>query len=96
MITQDNVREKLLEKTNAMRQQNIAKTIGVPREIISKFMNGKRDLWDSSLKALNDYLDAHWLNPQVTHKPSKSFHRNSNSENEHLIWKSNSNRTQIN
>lgn len=59
MITQDNVREKLLEKTNAMRQQNIAKTIGVPREIISKFMNGKRDLWDSSLKALNDYLDAH-------------------------------------
>lgn len=59
MITQDNVREKLLEKTNAMRQQNIAKTIGVPREIISKFMNGKRDLWDSSLKALNDYLDTH-------------------------------------
>lgn len=59
MITQDNVREKLLEKTNAMRQQNIAKTIGVLREIISKFMNGKRDLWDSSLKALNDYLDAH-------------------------------------
>ena len=59
MITQDNVREKLLEKTNAMGQQNIAKTIGVPREIISKFMNGKRDLWDSSLKALNDYLDTH-------------------------------------
>lgn len=59
MITQDNVREKLLEKTNAMRQQNIAKTIGVPREIISKFMNGKRDLWDSSLKALNDYLNTH-------------------------------------
>lgn len=59
MITQDNVREKLLEKTNAMRQQNIAKSTGIPREIISKFMNGKRNLWDSSLKALNDYLDTH-------------------------------------
>lgn len=59
MITQDNVREKLLERTNAMRQQNIAKSTGIPREIISKFMNGKRDLWDSSLKALNDYLDTH-------------------------------------
>lgn len=59
MISQEKVRTKLLEKTNAMRQQNIASSIGVPREIISKFMNGKRDLWDSSLQALNDYLDTH-------------------------------------
>ncbi len=59
MITQEKVREKLLQKTNAMRQQNIANSIGVPREIISKFMNGKRELWDSSLQALNDYLDTH-------------------------------------
>lgn len=41
MITQEKVRKKLLEKTNAMRQYNIASSIGVPREIISKFMNGK-------------------------------------------------------
>lgn len=59
MISQEIVREKLLEKTNAMRQQNIANSIGVPREMISKFMNGKRELWDSSLQALNDYLDTH-------------------------------------
>lgn len=59
MVTQESVREKLLERTNAIRQQNIADSIGVPREIISKFMNGKRDLWDSSLQALNDYLDTH-------------------------------------
>lgn len=59
MITQEKVRKKLLEKTNAMRQYNIASSIGVPREIISKFMNGKYELWDSSLQALNDYLDAH-------------------------------------
>lgn len=59
MVTQESVRSKLLEKTIALRQQNIADSIEVPREIISKFMNGKRDLWDSSLQALNDYLDSH-------------------------------------
>lgn len=58
MITQESVRNKLLERTNAMRQKNISSAIGVPREIISKFMNGKRDLWDSSLRALNEYLDS--------------------------------------
>lgn len=58
-ITQESVRKKLLKKTQAMRQQNIVKSTGIPREIISKFMNGKRDLWNSSLKALNDYLDTH-------------------------------------
>ena len=58
-LTQNEVRTKLLEKTKAMRQQNIAKSTGIPREIISKFMNGKRELWECSLLALNDYLDNH-------------------------------------
>lgn len=59
MLTQESVREKLLEKTNAMRQKNISASTGIPIEIISKFMNNKRELWESSLQALNDYLDAH-------------------------------------
>lgn len=58
-LTQESVREKLLDKTNAMRQQNIAKSTGIPKEMISRFKNGKRDLWDSSLQALNEYLDSH-------------------------------------
>lgn len=58
-ITQESVRQKLLDKTNAMCQQNIAKSTGIPKEMISRFKNGKRDLWDSSLNALNDYLDNH-------------------------------------
>lgn len=58
-VTQESVRRKLVKKTNAMRQKNISTSIGVPREIISKFMNGKRELWESSLLALNDYLDNH-------------------------------------
>ncbi len=59
MITQESVRNKLLEKTYAYRQKNISKVTEIPVEIISKFMNGKRELYDSSLQALNDYLDAH-------------------------------------
>ena len=59
MVTQESVRKKLLDKTNAMRQKNISDSTGIPREMISKFMNNKRELWDSSLRALNDYLDNH-------------------------------------
>lgn len=59
MVTQESVRNKLLEKTHAFRQKNISEFTGIPVEIISKFMNGKRELWDSSLQALNDYLDSH-------------------------------------
>lgn len=59
MVTQEIVRTKLLEKTNAFRQQNISDSTGIPREIISKFMNGKRDLYPESLEILNNYLDNH-------------------------------------
>ena len=58
-VTQESVRNRLLEKTNAYRQKNISEATGIPVEIISKFMNGKRELYDSSLQALNDYLDNH-------------------------------------
>lgn len=57
MITQESVRDKLIKKTNAFRQKNIAVSTGIPVEIISKFMNGKRDLYVESLMILNDYLD---------------------------------------
>lgn len=59
MLSQESVRNKLLEKTNALRQQNIFESTGIPREIISKFMNGKRDLYPESLEILNNYLDNH-------------------------------------
>ena len=57
MVTQEEVRKKLLERTQAVRQQNISEATGIPREIISKFMNGKRQLYPESLSALNDYLE---------------------------------------
>lgn len=59
MVTQESVRNKLLEKTYAFRQKNISEVTGIPVEIISKFMNGKRELYDSSLQTLNEYLDSH-------------------------------------
>lgn len=59
MATQESVRNKLLEKTYAFRQKNIATSTGIPVEIISKFMNGKRELYPESLEVLNNYLDSH-------------------------------------
>ncbi len=59
MLTQDEVRQKLIRKMQEGQQQYIAKQIGVPKQILSNFKTGKRELWDSSLQALNNYLDTH-------------------------------------
>ena len=59
MLTQDEVHQKLIRKMQEGQQQYIAKQIGVPKQILSNFKTGKRELWDSSLQALNDYLDTH-------------------------------------
>ena len=59
MLTQDEVRQKLIRKMQEGQQQYIAKQIGVPKQILSNFKTGKRVLWESSLQALNDYLDSH-------------------------------------
>lgn len=62
MLTQDEVRQKLIKRMQEGQQQYIAKQIGVPKQILSNFKTGKRELWESSLQALNDYLDGHQLN----------------------------------
>jgi hypothetical protein len=59
MLTQDEVRQKLIQKMQERQQQYIAKQIGIPKQILSNFKTGKRELWQSSLQALNDYLDSH-------------------------------------
>ena len=59
MLTQDEVRQKLIQKMQERQQQYIAKQIGIPKQILSNFKTGKRELWESSLQALNDYLDSH-------------------------------------
>lgn len=58
-ISQDSVREKLIRKMLEGQQQYIAKQVGIPKQILSNFKTGKRELWDSSLIKLNNYLDTH-------------------------------------
>lgn len=42
-----------------MKIKFIAEETGIPREIISKFKNSKRDLYPESLEVLNNYLENH-------------------------------------
>lgn len=58
-ISQEEVRQKLLRKIEEGQQQYIAKQIGIPKQILSNFKTGKRNLYPESLIALNDYLDNH-------------------------------------
>lgn len=59
MITQEQVRTKLIEKLVQGQQQYIAKQINIPYQVLSNFKTGKRDLYPESLQALNEYLDKH-------------------------------------
>ena len=57
IISQEEVREKLRERVLREKQSYIAKQLGVPNQLISDFKLGKKDLWESTLMALNDYLE---------------------------------------
>ena len=58
MVTQEEVRQKLIKRVEREKQSYIAKRIGVPRQLISDFKLGKKKLWESTLLALNEYLDS--------------------------------------
>ena len=62
MNRQEEVREKLIKRAEREKQTYIAKQIGVPRQLISDFKLGKKKLWESTLLALNDYLDSNPVN----------------------------------
>ena len=57
VLDQEEVRQKLIKRVEREKQTYIAKQIGVPKQLISEFKLGKKKLWDSTLQALNDYLD---------------------------------------
>jgi predicted XRE-type DNA-binding protein len=58
-VSQDEVRTLLKEKTSAVKQSNISAATGIPREMVSRFMHGKRDLYPESLEAIYNYLINH-------------------------------------
>ncbi len=62
MVSQEEVRQKLIQRAEREKQTYIAKQIGVPKQLISDFKLGKKKLWESTLIALNDYLDGNPLN----------------------------------
>ena len=57
VITQDSVRKKLIEKCEGLKVQYIAKQVGIPVDIVAKFKNNRRELWEESLIKLNAFLD---------------------------------------
>ncbi|MDY3795677.1 MAG: hypothetical protein SOZ81_03045 [Agathobacter sp.] len=59
MISQEEVREKLIKRVEKEKQSYIAKQINVPKQVLSAFKLGKKTLYPESLEALNDYLDNH-------------------------------------
>ena len=68
MVTQEEVREKLIKRAEREKQTYIAKQIGVPKQLISDFKLGKKKLWESTLLAPNEYLDSDLLNQQQNSK----------------------------
>lgn len=56
-ISQDEVREKLKKRVEREKQTYIAKQLNVPKQLLSDFKLGKKNLWQSTLIALNEYLD---------------------------------------
>lgn len=57
MPTQQEVREKLIKVAEREKQSYIAKQIGMPKQTLSAFKLGRKDLWQEHLVKLNDYLD---------------------------------------
>jgi len=56
-ITQESVREKLIEKCKALKIKYIAEQTGIPKEIVSAFKNKRRELWEESLITLDTFLN---------------------------------------
>lgn len=62
LILQEEVREKLIKRAEREKQTYIAKQIGVPKQLISDFKLGKKQLREQTLLALKEYLDSDPLN----------------------------------
>lgn len=57
MITQESVREKLICKSEDIKQKYIEKEMKLPKGTISKFKNRRRNLREDLLDILDEFLD---------------------------------------
>lgn len=56
-ISQEEVRKKYTEITVREKQSYISKVTGIPAPVLSEFKAGRKMLYDTSLIALNNYLN---------------------------------------
>lgn len=57
MLSQDEVRELLIKRIeNGVKQTYIAKQIDVPKQVLSAYKLGKKELYPESLAKLEAYL----------------------------------------
>ncbi len=59
MLSQEEIRQKLIKVVEREKQTYIAKQIGVPKQILSAFKLGKKSLNAKSLADLAAYLEKH-------------------------------------
>lgn len=59
MLSQEEVREKFIKRVEREKQTYIAKQIGVPKQVLSAFKLGKKNLNEKSLADLAAYLEKH-------------------------------------
>lgn len=57
LLTQDDVREKLIEACKGVKIKYIAEKTGIPKEILSRYKNSRRELYPESLEKLNKFLE---------------------------------------
>lgn len=56
LMTQEEVRELLIKRVESEKQTYIAKQIGVPKQVLSAFKLGKKNLYPESLAKIEAYL----------------------------------------
>lgn len=59
MLSQEEVREKFIKRVEREKQTYIAKQIGVPKQVLSAFKLGKKNLNEKSLADFAAYLEKH-------------------------------------
>lgn len=56
MLSQDEVRELLIKRVESEKQTYIAKQIGIPKQVLSAYKLGKKQLYPETLEKLEAYL----------------------------------------
>lgn len=59
-MTQEELRNELIERTKREKQVYIANTCGIDKDVLSRFKLGKIDLNDNLFRKLESYIISIW------------------------------------